>query len=42
MSEVGNLAAIRRQFDAWNEGDWGGLTRDVADGYLMDSDTYRS
>ena len=39
MSEVGNLAAIRRQFVAWNDGDWAGLTRDVADGYLMDSDT---
>ncbi len=39
MSEVGNLAAIRQQFGSWNEGDWGGLTRDVADGYLMDSDT---
>jgi steroid delta-isomerase-like uncharacterized protein len=39
MSEVGNLAAIQRQFAAWNDGDWGGLTRDVADGYLMDSDT---
>ena len=42
MSEVGNLAAIRRQFSSWNEGDWGGLTRDVADGYLMDSDTNMS
>ncbi|MEP7346846.1 MAG: ester cyclase, partial [Gemmatimonadaceae bacterium] len=39
MSEVGNLAAIRRQFGSWNDGDWAGLSRDVADGYLMDSDT---
>lgn len=39
MSDIGNMASIRRQFSAWNEGDWAGLTRDVADGYLMDSDT---
>jgi len=39
MSEVGNVAAIRRQFASWNEGDWAGLTREVSDGYLLDSDT---
>lgn len=39
MSDVGHLSTIRRQFAAWNDHDWGALTRDVADGYLMDSDT---
>ncbi|MFN8580969.1 MAG: ester cyclase [Gemmatimonadaceae bacterium] len=39
MSEEGHLASIRQQFTAWNDHDWSGLTREVSDGYLMDSDT---
>lgn len=39
MSELGNLSVVRRQFEAWNDHDWAEVTRDVADGFLMDSDT---
>jgi steroid delta-isomerase-like uncharacterized protein len=42
MSEEANLAVIRRQFEAWNDHDWSALTRDVSDGFLMDSDTNTS
>lgn len=42
MAGSTNVTAVRHQFDAWNAGDWNRLSRDVADGYLMDSDTNQS
>ena len=42
MSESANAATVRRQFIAWNARDLAGIVRDVADGFLLESDTNQS
>ena len=42
MSEAANAATVRRQFNAWNTRDAAAIVRDVADGYLLESDTNQS
>ena len=42
MSEAANAATVRRQFNAWNARDAAAIVRDVADGFLLESDTNQS
>jgi steroid delta-isomerase-like uncharacterized protein len=42
MSESANATTVRRQFSAWNARDTTAIVRDVADGFLLESDTNQS
>ena len=42
MSEATNATTVRRQFSAWNARDAAAIIRDVADGFLLESDTNQS
>lgn len=42
MSEAANAETVRRQFNAWNARDATAVVRDVADGFLLESDTNQS